>query len=94
VNAYETTRNVLNLCEKRKIIREPDVIQEVPRLVRGDVFRDEELGHDALQVPERPGLVRDQGGVGLLRICRKEPGHWARSGLAIEQVAGEIPFGN
>jgi hypothetical protein len=71
----------------------PDVVQEVPRLVGRDVLRDEELRHDALQVPERPGVVRDQGGEGFFRVCCEKSRNRTQGCLAVEEVAGEVPFG-
>jgi hypothetical protein len=71
----------------------PDVVQEVPRFVGRDVLWDEELSHDSLQVPEGSGLVRDQSGEGFFRICRKKTRNRAQGCLAVEEVAGEVPFG-
>jgi hypothetical protein len=71
----------------------PDVVQEVPRFVGRDVFWDEEFAQDSLQVPESPGLVRDQSGVGFVRVRREEARDRAQGCLAVEEVAGEVPFG-
>ncbi len=70
----------------------PTVSHEAPRLGRGDVFRDEEAGVDALQVLEGLRGVAPEGGPHLVRLGGEEPRHWTAQGGAVKVVSMQIPF--
>ncbi len=71
----------------------PDVVQEVPGPAGREVFGNEELGPDPLEVPERPGGVRGQRRLRLSGVDREEMRNQSVSYVPVEHRGQEGPLG-